>query len=68
MIQFNCAICNKTIQGVAYVLDNEHIVHRNCRNEVEIKNNWSDKDLLKDLKKKEKESEHFLRFGLLEKL
>ena len=68
MIQFNCSICNKMIHGVAYVLDNEHIVHHECRNEVESKNNWSDEDLLRDLKEHEKEEEHFLRFELLEKL
>jgi len=68
MIQFNCAICNKTIQGIAYVLDNEHIVHRHCRNEIESKNNWSDEDLLRDLKEHEKEEENFLKFELLDKL
>jgi hypothetical protein len=55
MLQFNCAICNKMIQGVAYVLDNEHIVHHHCRNEVENKNNWSDTELLKDIIEHEKE-------------
>jgi hypothetical protein len=43
------------IQGVAYVLDNEHIVHHHCRNEVENKNNWSDTELLKDIIEHEKE-------------
>jgi hypothetical protein len=55
MIHFNCAICNKTIQGIAYVLDNEHIVHHECRNEIERKNNWNDTQLLQDIIEHEKE-------------
>jgi hypothetical protein len=55
MIQFNCVICQKSINGVAFVLDAEHIVHFHCREEVEAENNWSDEDLLKDIIEHEKE-------------
>lgn len=54
MIHFTCAICEKEITGVAFVLDKEHIVHHECRNEVERINNWNDEELLKDIKEHEK--------------
>ncbi len=55
MIHFTCAICEKEISGLSVVLDNEHIVHHHCRNEVETKNNWDDAELLKDIIEHEKE-------------
>jgi hypothetical protein len=64
MLQFRCAICEKEITGVAIVLDEEHIVHHYCRNEVEIKNNWSDEELLKDIIEQEKEEHSELFYKL----
>jgi len=55
MITFNCSICKKEITGIAIVLDKEHIVHHECRNEIERKNNWDDTQLLKDIIDHEKE-------------
>ena len=55
MLHFTCAICEKEISGLAIVLDDEHIVHHHCRNEVETKNNWDDAELLKDIIEHEKE-------------
>ena len=68
MISFKCAICENEINGVSVVLDAEHIVHFECRNDIEKKNNWSDEDLLKDIISHEKEQQEFLRYGLLEKI